>query len=173
MSDNVTAAPRLHETIKPSLGGQLGRVHRLWRTAITAAVESLGMTEARWAVMMHLDKLGEGCTQQTLASELGIEMPSLTRTLKQLEAQQLIRREAHATDKRARCLWFTPSGHACLEQLEQHIQRVRSELYLGLDDDALDQFAEMLLTLEANAATSIHRSQQENHTPSCNEDAPA
>ncbi|TVU70607.1 MarR family winged helix-turn-helix transcriptional regulator [Cobetia crustatorum] len=153
----------LHETIKPSLGGLVGRVHRVWRTAITIAVQPLGMTEARWTVMVHLDKLGEGCTQQMLASELGIEMPSLTRTLNQLEAQQLIRRGAHATDKRARCLWFTAAGRDCLQQVAERISRVRSELYVGFDDADLNQFAEMLLTLEANASVSIHRSQADRH----------
>ena len=66
------AAPDLflYQTLKPSMGSALGRVHRLWRNAINQAVGDLGMTEARWAVMMHLDKVGEGCTQQALATEL-------------------------------------------------------------------------------------------------------
>ncbi|AOM00764.1 MULTISPECIES: MarR family transcriptional regulator [Cobetia] len=154
-------AQPLHETIKPSLGGLLGRVHRLWRTSITTAVEPLGMTEARWTVMVHLEKLGEGCTQQMLASELGIEMPSLTRTLNQLECQQLIRREPHATDRRARCLWFTEAGHECLVQLGERIARVREELYVGFEDESLDQLAGMLQALERNARHSISRSQAE------------
>ncbi|WP_158774398.1 MarR family winged helix-turn-helix transcriptional regulator [Cobetia sp. L2A1] len=157
--ESQSVAQPLHETLKPSLGGQVGRVHRLWRTAITTAVHTLGMTEARWTVMMQLEKLGEGCTQQMLADELSIEMPSLTRTLKQLEAQQLICRSTHSVDKRARCLWFTDAGHACLQQLSERILRVRSELYIGFDDASLDQFAEMLLALEANARQSICRLQ--------------
>ena len=58
------AAPDLflYQTLKPSMGSALGRVHRLWRNAINQAVGDLGMTEARWAVMMHLDKVGEAAS---------------------------------------------------------------------------------------------------------------
>lgn len=58
-SDSTQEIP-LHEQIKPSLGGQVGRVHRLWRTAITSAVRSLDMTESRWTVMVHLEKARRG-----------------------------------------------------------------------------------------------------------------
>lgn len=159
-TDSTQEIP-FHEQIKPSLGGQVGRVHRLWRTAITSAVRSLDMTESRWTVMVHLEKLGEGCTQQMLASELGIEMPSLTRTLNQLEAQQLIARVPHETDKRARCLWFTEQGRQCLTQLTERIERVCAELYVGFDDEALNAFARTLLQFEDNASASIARSQAE------------
>ena len=85
----MTSSPNselpLHLTLKPSMGASMGRVHRLWRSAINQAVGKLGMTEARWAVLMHLDEIGEGSTQQALATQLAIEMPSLTRTLDQLE----------------------------------------------------------------------------------------
>ena len=57
MSDK---APALHETLRPSMGAAMGRIHRLWRSAINRAVGELGMTEARWAVLLHLVKVGEG-----------------------------------------------------------------------------------------------------------------
>ncbi|MFM9746038.1 MarR family transcriptional regulator, partial [Streptomyces brasiliscabiei] len=79
-----------HETLDLSLCGNMGRVHRLCREAVTAAVEPLGLTQSRWTAMIHLNHLPDGATQQQLAHSLGIEMPSLTRTVKQLEQQQLI-----------------------------------------------------------------------------------
>lgn len=70
----------------PLLGVMPGRVHRQWRTTTITSVKPLGITEARWTVLVHLSKLGEGCTQHALATDLGIEMPSLSRTLSQLDA---------------------------------------------------------------------------------------
>ena len=49
--------PALHDTLKPSMGAAMGRVHRLWRAAINQAVGDLGITEARWSVMLHLAKV--------------------------------------------------------------------------------------------------------------------
>ncbi len=155
MTKPPSAAPFLHETLKPSMGAALGRVHRLWRGAINHAVGELGMTEARWAVMMHLDKVGEGCTQQALATELAIEMPSLTRTLNQLEAQQLIERRRDTADRRVHCLWFTTQGREQVRLLAVHIAKVREDIYQGLSDQQLDAFAEMLLTMESNVRSLL------------------
>ncbi len=160
MSKPPSPTPSLHETLKPSMGAALGRVHRLWRGAINQAVGELGMTEARWAVMMHLDKVGEGCTQQALATELAIEMPSLTRTLNQLEAQQLIERRRDTADRRVHCLWFTAQGREQVRLLEVHIAQVREDIYRGLSHQQLDAFAEVLLTMEHNVRALLNTQQE-------------
>ncbi|MEO1820486.1 MarR family transcriptional regulator [Pseudomonas sp.] len=147
MSDNK---PALHQTLRPSMGAAMGRLHRLWRSAINQAVGELGMTEARWAVLLHLAKLGEGCTQQVLADELAIEMPSLTRTLNQLQAQQLIERRRDPADGRVHTLWFTAAGRQRVADLSVHVERVREQIYQGLSAAQLDACAEVLLQMEAN-----------------------
>ncbi|MEH6563982.1 MAG: MarR family transcriptional regulator [Halopseudomonas sp.] len=150
----------LHETLKPSMGAALGRVHRLWRSAINQTVGELGITEARWAVLMHLDKVGEGCTQQALATELAIEMPSLTRTLNQLEEQQLIERRRDEADRRVHCLWFTAQGREQVRLLEVHIAQVREDIYRGLSHQQLDAFAEVLLSMEHNVRVLLGNQQE-------------
>ncbi|PAU88320.1 MarR family transcriptional regulator [Pseudomonas sp. WN033] len=149
------STPSLHATLKPSMGAAMGRIHRLWRSAINQAVAPLGITEARWAVLAHLDKLGEGCTQQQLASELAIEMPSLTRTLNQLQEQGLIERRRSPNDGRAHCLWFTPAGRQQVCELEVHIEAVRQTIYQGLTDAQLDAFAQVLLQMEDNVRSYL------------------
>ena len=59
------------------------------RRTVTESVAHLDLTESRWRVMIHMSLLGEGCTQQMVAESLEIEMPSLTRTIKQLETTGL------------------------------------------------------------------------------------
>lgn len=161
MTTPVAPDQFLYQTLKPSMGSALGRVHRLWRDAINQAVGELGMTEARWAVMMHLDKVGEGCTQQALATELAIEMPSLTRTLNQLQQQELIVRRSHATDRRVHCLWFTDQGRQRVQLLEEHIAQVREEIYQGLSHQQLDAFAAVLLSMEDNVRNLLDKHTEE------------
>mgnify|MGYP006133867971 FL=1 len=98
-----------HETLDLTVIGNMGRVHRLCREAVTIAVEPLGLTQSRWTALMHISMRGEGLTQLELANSLGIEMPSLTRTLKQLEEQSLIVRRVDKHDKRSKRLYFTCS----------------------------------------------------------------
>lgn len=155
MTTSINSALPLHQTLKPSMGGCMGRVHRLWRSAINQAVGELGMTEARWAVLTHLDQIGEGSTQQALANELAIEMPSLTRTLNQLEQQRLIERRRSTTDGRVHCLWFTVAGREQVRLLENHIAQVRSEVFKDISAEQLDAFAEVLLSMERNVRSLL------------------
>ena len=88
------------------LGNQIGRVHRLWRSAITAAVQSLDMTEARWTAMLHLKMLGEGATQQALAQErialdalgAGTQAEGSARLDAFVKALATLPRDTHAVD---------------------------------------------------------------------------
>lgn len=146
--DIATQPP--HSQLRPSVGGALGRVHRLWRQAITHAISPLELTESRWAVMAHLDHLGEGCSQHALAHELEIEMPSLTRTLNQLEQQALVERRPAPNDRRTHTLWFTEQGHQVMADLEQHIQAVRADIYGNLTEDQLSELAHIVCAMEAN-----------------------
>lgn len=143
--------PDIKDILKMPLGNQLGRVHRLWRSAITAAVQSLDMTEARWTAMLHLKILGEGATQQALAHELGLEMPSLSRTLNQLVAQQMLERRPHPTDKRAQCLYFTAEGLVVLDELIKRTIAVRQALYQDLAAADIQQLLQALTLMERNA----------------------
>ena len=73
-----------------SLAEQLGRLHRLWRTVADLELAPLGLTHPRWTALWKLSRLGGHLSQKTLAEALEIELPSLMRTLGQLEEQGLI-----------------------------------------------------------------------------------
>ena len=68
-----------------SLAEQLGRLHRLWRTVADLELAPLGLTHPRWTALWKLSRLGGHLSQKTLAEALEIELPSLMRTLGQLE----------------------------------------------------------------------------------------
>jgi MarR family transcriptional regulator for hemolysin len=145
-----------HRQLKnPAMGWLLGRVFRLWRSAISQSVKPMGMTEARWSVMMKLRMLGEGSSQHTLAMELGIELPSLNRTVNQLAELNLVERRAHPSDRRCKCLWFTQEGKKQLESLEEVVGAVRTGLTEGISDDELDGLFNVLKKIESNACALL------------------
>lgn len=158
----ITNLAEMKAMLKVPLGNQIGRVHRLWRSAITASMQSLDMTEARWTAMLHLKMLGEGATQQALAQELGIEMPSLSRTLSQLVEQGMLQRRPHPTDKRAQCLYFTASGQQMLSQLIDRTMQIREALYQDLTPAAVQQLMQSLDIMERNARTLLLANATEN-----------
>ena len=157
----MTSPIPFHETLDLTLCGNMGRVHRLCREAITAAVEPLGLTQSRWIVMIHINHLSEGATQQQLAHSLRIEMPSLTRTVKQLEQQQLITRRVDEDDKRSRKIYFTEQGQQLLSTLKVLIVDVKQQLYAGLTTAQLDTMAYGLVQMEENARRCLKLLSQE------------
>jgi len=159
---NITNLTEMKDMLKVPLGNQIGRVHRLWRSAITASVQSLDMTETRWTAMLHLKMLGEGATQQALAQELGIEMPSLSRTLSQLVEQGMLQRQPHPSDKRAQCLYFTATGQQLLAQLVERTMQIRQALYQDLTAAAVQQLMQSLDIMERNARTLLLATATEN-----------
>lgn len=150
-----------HETLDLSLCGSMGRVFRLCRDAVTLAVEPLGLTQSRWTAMIHIDHLQQGVTQQALATSLGIEMPSLTRTVKQLEQQAIIVRRVDEQDKRSRKIYFTEQGLQLLEALRGIMTEVKTQLYAGLTTAQLDTMAYGLVQMEENARRCLTLLSQE------------
>lgn len=150
-----------HETLDLSLCGSMGRVFRLCRDAVTLAVEPLGLTQSRWTAMIHIDHLQLGVTQQALATSLGIEMPSLTRTVKQLEQQAIIVRRVDEQDKRSRKIYFTEQGLQLLEALRGIMTEVKTQLYAGLTTAQLDTMAYGLVQMEENARRCLTLLSQE------------
>ncbi|PJG58419.1 transcriptional regulator SlyA [Aeromonas cavernicola] len=138
-----------------SLAEQLGRLHRLWRTAADVALTPLGLTQARWTALWKLNRLGDHLSQKTLADALEIELPSLMRTLGQLEEQGLITRHCCQHDKRARIVCLTPAGKALLAQMEQRIITVRQQLLSGISEPELRQFEQLVQRISSNALAQL------------------
>jgi len=82
-------------------------------------------------------------------------MPSLTRTLKQLEELFLITRQVDKHDKRSKKIYFTEQGRNILKAVEAQITDIKNQLYNGLSDEQLDVMAHGLIKMEDNAKNYI------------------
>ncbi|MCM5703532.1 transcriptional regulator SlyA [Larsenimonas salina] len=138
-----------------SLGMQLALMNRGWRSAVDKAMEPLGLTQARWIALLHLSRLGEGTTQSSLAQHIGIELPSLMRTLDCLEKQELIRRERCDNDRRARTICFTEAGKSAMAAVQGRAQDVHRHLLAGFNDQEIEQLTSMVSRIAANAVSII------------------
>lgn len=139
-----------NEPLPLHIGALFGRTSLLFRKMITQSVSSLGLTECRWRVLMHMALVGEGCSQHELADSLHIEMPSLTRTVKHLEDAGLITRRMAPNDKRSRLLYFTPKGKARLNDIQIILESLTSEVYSGLTDQQLALLVNGTQKIESN-----------------------
>ena len=107
---------------------------RLWRashTRVAAALESIGLTPALFALLNVLGAR-EGAMQQELGSALGIDPSTMVTLIDELETAGLARRRLHPTDRRARTVALTPKGRRALERARRMALQVDDEVLHGL-----------------------------------------
>ncbi|MDY0250655.1 MAG: MarR family transcriptional regulator [Pseudomonas sp.] len=133
-------------------GMQLTHLSRAWRAELDRRLTDLGLSQARWLVLLHLARGRERPTQGELASSVGVENPTLARLLDALEVQQLIERQADQDDRRVKKIVLTPSAIDLIDRIESIASDLRKEVFAGLSeqDIALCQSiqAHMLANLE-------------------------
>ncbi|TBU73427.1 MarR family transcriptional regulator [Pseudomonas daroniae] len=116
---------------------QLAQLSRSWRAELDRRLAGLGLSQARWLVLLHIGRFAELPTQRELAQSVGVEGPTLARLLDSLEAQGLVSRQAVPEDRRAKKIALCPPALPLIEQIEAISTQVREELFAGIDEDDL------------------------------------
>jgi len=119
------------------LGLRLGLVARLWRTEIDRRLVSFGLNESRWLTLLHLSRLPEPVTQRELAESVGVQGPTLVRTLDRLEAEGLVERRTEAADRRTKSVHLRAEAGPVLEQIEETAAAVRAEIFSDISPAAV------------------------------------
>lgn len=97
--------------MESTLGSDLARLVRVWRALIDHRLKPLELTQTHWVTLHNINRLPPEQSQIQLAKAIGIEQPSLVRTLDQLEEKgadhashlcQRSPREAHQADRGGR-----------------------------------------------------------------------
>ncbi|UTH75858.1 MarR family winged helix-turn-helix transcriptional regulator [Chromobacterium sp. IIBBL 290-4] len=123
---------------------QLGRSSR----AMYGAFESLvGHPLPRWRILKALDEL-KTASQKQLAVHLQMDPGALTRQLKVLEAEQLVRRETDPDDNRQTLVSLGEAGQSLLRDAAPLRQRFFDQALDGLAADELDAATKVLRLLE-------------------------
>lgn len=126
-------------TTDPHLfGRQIFHVSRAWRAELDRRLSHLGLSQARWQVLLNLARMkGVQPTQRELAQSISIEGPTLARLLDGLEKQGLVKRLAVTEDRRAKRIMLTQEAGPLIEKIETIAESLRKELLSGLDDEEI------------------------------------
>jgi len=115
----------------------LGLLQRAYRAKADKIVAPLGLSTAIAWPLVLIGRHPEGIRPGSLSEELGIEGPSLVRSLNQLVDAQLVTRQEDSVDKRAKILFLTPAGSAIRTQIEAMLQEFRASLFAGVPQEDL------------------------------------
>ncbi|CZT30175.1 MarR family transcriptional regulator [Pseudomonas syringae] len=118
-------------------GMQLGHLTRGWRAELDRRLADLGLSQARWLVLLHLARFAEPPTQRELAQSVGVEGPTLARLLDSLEKQGLVQRQAVLEDRRAKKILLSDTALPLIEKIENIANVLRIELFEGVSEEDL------------------------------------
>ena len=127
----MASSPAAEAAVVEFAGQLLFRLWRVSHTRTAEALDSLGLTTARFAL---LNVLGthEGAIQQEIGAAMGIDPSTMVALIDQLEAAGLAKRRARPTDRRAREVVITRKGRRVLGQARQLATQVEDEVLRGL-----------------------------------------
>ena len=135
---------------RDQFGYRLSRLARSWRSRLDEKMRPHGLTQARWIVMMHLRRGGDGFQQKALANFVGIEGPTLVHILDNLEKQVLIERRPDPSDRRGKTVHLTAEGWRMIEVLDGVAAEVRLENLAGISDADLNHCLTVFERIEAH-----------------------
>ncbi|MFC3282477.1 transcriptional regulator SlyA [Litchfieldella rifensis] len=144
-----------------NIGLKLSRLPRLWRAILDKRLAPLELTQTRWITLYHLWRLGDGQPQCDLARAIGVEAPSLVRTLDQLAEQGLIERCPCDQDRRTKRIFLTPQATPLLQRIDAVVSEARAEMLAGLSDADIAKLDELLTRIEQNGLQLQAREEQE------------
>ena len=119
---------------------------RLWRASHTqtaAALQSIGLTPALFAVLNYL-RMREGAIQQQIGSAMGIDPSTMVSLVDQLERAGLAERRPHPQDRRAREILITSNGRRTLKRARKLAEEVQGDVLRGLSPAERSQLVTLL-----------------------------
>ncbi len=123
---------------------------RIWRALIDQRLKPLELTQTHWVTLHNIHQLPPEQSQIQLAKAIGIEQPSLVRTLDQLEEKGLITRTTCAHDRRAKRIKLTQQAEPVIQQVEHVIDITRDDILSGISRDEINQMVTLIARLEKN-----------------------
>lgn len=101
---------------------------RRWRALLDEKLRQLGHSASRMEAMAAIAYAPAATTQIQIAKRIGIEGPTLTRTLDMLEADALVERLADPADRRNKHMRLTPAGYKALAEMFDLMAALRGQL---------------------------------------------
>lgn len=114
-----------------NLGFLIKDIGRLYTRLFESQAGHLAVSLAECKVLTYLTRHA-GVNQVQLAELTGMEPMSLVRILDRMEADGLIERRQHPTDRRARQLYLKDKAQPALDQLWKVSDQVRAQVLSGI-----------------------------------------
>ncbi|MEM0908173.1 MAG: MarR family transcriptional regulator [Pseudomonadota bacterium] len=128
---------------------RLAQAAKAQRARAGAHLSALGLHPGQEVVLKALaDK--DGLTMSVLASQLGVQPPTVTKMVTRLAAYGLVVRQTSPTDGRLARVFLTPSGRDLIADVDKMWKRLEKEALAGFDEKDKKRLRKALRKVEKN-----------------------
>jgi MarR family transcriptional regulator, organic hydroperoxide resistance regulator len=131
------------------IGFRLLQAHRAHRSRAEAALNERGLHTGQEMLLYQLWRQ-EGLTQSELVEMLGVEPPTVTRTLQRLEQAGIVERRTDPEDARVTRVYLTDQGRALEKEVRAIWDKLESMTLRGLSDVEIALLGRLLDQISAN-----------------------
>jgi DNA-binding MarR family transcriptional regulator len=146
MHDAITGPPGIHAALTRHTGFLISRMGMVAQKRFAERIHSLGLTTRMWGALNVLEAEG-AITQHALCQCVGMDPSSMVSTIDELEANGLVERRRHPSDRRAHALHVTEQGRQTLARGRELAKRAQDDLLAPLNAEERRQLHELLLRL--------------------------
>lgn len=136
------------ETAGESLGVLVADTARLWRVRLDRRLQSLGLSQAKWRVMVALARSDEPLLQRELAEIIGVEAPTVATLLERMECDGWILRRVSVADRRAKIPELTEKAEEVVAQVVVQARQLEREICEQVSPQELQACCEVLAKLK-------------------------
>lgn len=105
-----------------------------WRRALDDRLAAVGLTDATWAPLVHLQEAGDGVSQKDLAANVGLDGSSLVRLLDILAGKALVERRIDPVDRRTNLVFLTQAGRTAVADIRNVLANAEAAMLADLSD---------------------------------------
>ncbi|HEY8913299.1 MarR family winged helix-turn-helix transcriptional regulator [Lacisediminihabitans sp.] len=148
------------ESDAESPGLALRQVTNRWQAVMRAALKSHDLTHVQYVLLASLVWMqahdSEPITQAELAEFATTDRMMTSQVLRTLETKQLIHRDHHPSDGRARALRATPAGILYAQRATQDVEAADRTFFAPLRENTTGFVAELALLIDTAEPLGTH-----------------
>lgn len=122
---------------------------RLRRVVLDEKFKPLNITRSQAWLMAYVSR-SEGVPQSVLAEQMGLGKVALCGLVDRLEANELLERRPHPSDRRVKNIFITPKGRTVVRKIRKLTLEANNDILADIDVEQVKQAARTLGALRHN-----------------------
>jgi MarR family transcriptional regulator, transcriptional regulator for hemolysin len=123
-------------------GHKVNQVARYFTKKLNEKLSPLGLYASQWGIILYLHEKNQ-CTQVEISQYLGVEAPTITRTLTRMEEMGWVIRE-EGNDKREKHIQLTEKAYEMFPKWYETASNIEIDVIKDIDKNELSIFNNIL-----------------------------